>query len=65
MSLLAAVDAKIDRLESDLAQESGRIAADIAAKQRLADDYWKRRWQIENQLRAAHSVRAAIIEVTT
>ncbi|MBN9073995.1 MAG: hypothetical protein J0H34_20835 [Rhizobiales bacterium] len=60
--ILAALETKIAKLESDIARETAAIAAAIAAHQ-IGNGYWQRRHRLEAQLRAAIDLRDAIKEV--
>lgn len=60
--ILAALESRIATLEIDLANETAKIDAAIAAHQ-IGNGYWHRRHVLETQLRAALALRDAISEV--
>lgn len=60
--ILSALETRIAKLEIDLANETAKIDAAIAAHQ-IGNGYWQRRHALETQLRAAQAIRDAISEV--
>lgn len=58
----AALDTHIAKLEADIAKETAKIDAAIAAHQ-IGNGYWQPRHRLETQLRAALALRDAINEV--
>jgi hypothetical protein len=62
MKITDPIDAKVSTIEAELARENQLIETAMAAKQ-IGDGYWKRRWQIENQLAVAKALQSAVREV--
>ena len=60
--ILAALETRIAKLETDLAAETASINAAIVAHQ-IGPGYWQRRHSLECQLRVACAIRDAISEV--
>lgn len=60
--ILPALELHIANLKADLAAETAKIEAAIAARQ-IGKGYWQRRHVLESQLCAAIALRDAISEV--
>lgn len=60
--MIAALETRIAKLETEIAKETAIIDAAIAAHQ-IGNGYWQRRWSLESQLRAALVLRDVLNEV--
>lgn len=58
---LVAVEARIAKLEAEIAKETAIINAAIAAHQ-IGPNYWQRRHSLVCRLRAVYAIRDAIME---
>lgn len=58
---LTTIEARIAKLEAEIAKETAIINAAIAAHQ-IGLNYWQRRHSLECQLRAVYAIRDAVME---